>query len=257
MPDPAQTHRPPAYGDAGLAVYNQPDSQNVPNIPVAPGISEPFEYSNVATTNTSYTGYLPNQFDVTNREQRTPGSLHTVTDSNQYRSPVNIATDMDTSPDGSGGAGGGQHTPSSQQNNSSHTSNTAYSPPNIPQNQQQHQNQQQQHQHPNTHLNPTLFDPHDTSFTTTTFDMSSYPPTSFDPAQMQQDFLQQSQVWEMSGGGGGGGGGTGLTPGGPEGDIMTMSDVDWNQMMEGLGDWNQPPVVVGGDGGTGVGQGRL
>jgi hypothetical protein len=74
---------------------------------------------------------------------------------------------------------------------------------------------------------------------------------------MQQDFLQQSQVWETSGGGGGGGGGTGLTPGGPEGDIMTMSDVDWNQMMEGLGDWNQPPVVVGGDGGTGVGQGRL
>jgi hypothetical protein len=37
---------------------------------------------------------------------------------------------------------------------------------------------------------------------------------------------------------------------------MNMSDVDWNQMMEGLGDWNQP-VMVGGDGtgydGTGKG----
>lgn len=245
MPDPAQTHHAPTYGDSGLAVYNQPDSQNVPNIPVAPGISEPFEYSNVATTNTSFTTYLPNQFDVTNREQRTPGSLHTVTDSNQYRSPVNITTDMDTSPDGSGGAGGGQHTPNSQQNNSSHTSNTAYSPPNsqIPQqNQQQHQQQ-----HPNTNLNPTLFDPHDPAFTAnTTFDMSSYPATSFNPAQMQQDFLQQSQVWET--GGGGGGGGTGLTPGGPGGDIMNMSDVDWNQMMEGLGDWNQQTLVGGGDG---------
>lgn len=259
MPDPAHTGRPPAYGDQGLAVYNQPDLQNVPNIPVAAGVTEPFEYSNVATTDTSYTGYLPNdrnQFDVTNREQRTPGSLHTVTDSNQYRSPVNLTTDMDTSPDGSGGGGGGQHTPSSQQNNSSHTSNTAYSPPNT-QNPHQHQHQHQHQQHPNTHLNPTFFDPHDTTFTTTAFDMSSYPATSFDPAQMQQDFLQQSQVWEIGGGGGGvGGGGTGLTPGGP--DIMNMSDVDWNQMMEGLGDWNQQ-VVVGGDGagydGTATGQG--
>ena len=154
MPDPAHTGRPPAYGDRGLAVYNQPDLQNVPNIPVAAGVTEPFEYSNVATTNTSYTGYLPNdrnQFDVTNREQRTPGSLHTVTDSNQYRSPVNLTTDMDTSPDGSGGGGGGQHTPSSQQNNSSHTSNTAYSPPNT---QHPHQHQHQ-HQRPHPRLTHT------------------------------------------------------------------------------------------------------
>jgi len=30
---------------------------------------------------------------------------------------------------------------------------------------------------------------------------------------------------------------------------MNMSDVDWNQMMEGLGDWNQQ-VLVGNDGGA-------
>ena len=263
MPDPAHIDRPPAYGDQGLAVYNQPDLQNVPTIPVAAGISEPFEYSNVATTNTSYTGYLSNdrnQFDVTNREQRTPGSLHTINDSNQYRSPVNIGTDMDTSPDGSGG-GGGQHTPSSQQNNSSHTSNTAYSPPNAqnPQQQQPQQQRQQQTQpNPQSHNlnNSTLFDPNDPIFTTG-FDMSSYAATSFDPGQ-QQDFMQQSQVWEM-----GGSSGTGLTPGGPGADIMNMSDVDWNQMMEGLGDWNQQ-VLVGNDGGAfdattaqDVGKGRL
>jgi hypothetical protein len=257
MPDPAHKYRPPAYGDQGLAVYNQPDTQNVPVIPVAAGISEPYEYSNVATTNTSYTGYLPNQFDVTNREQRTPGSLHTVNDSNQYRSPVNVGTDMDTSPDGSGGGGGGQHTPSSQQNNSSHTSNTAYSPPNLQTQQQQQQQQNQSNPNPqplntnNHNSNSTLFDPTFPS----TFDLSSYPATttSFDAShatQLQQGFLQpQSQVWEMS---------TGLTPGagGPEADIMNMSDVDWNQMMEGLGDWNSQMLVVDGGGGfDGMGTG--
>ena len=219
----------------------------MPVIPVAAGNAEPYEYSNIATTNTSFTGYVStdrNQFDVVNREQRTPGSLHTVSDSNQYRSPVNMNTDMDTSPDGSGG-GGGQHTPSSQQNNSSHTSNTAYSPPNA-QNLQHQQSHQTQPQHiPNSQApnlnhnnntnNPTLFDP---TFSTT-FEIPSYPSASFDPAQQQHqpqtDFLQ-SQVWEM--------GGTGLTPGASGGpDIMNMSDVDWNQMMEGLGDWNQQMLV--------------
>lgn len=221
MPDPSHIDRPPAYGDQGLAVYNQPDAQNVPTIPLAADISEPFEYSNVITTNTSYTGYLPNdrnQFDVTNREQRTPASLHVMNGSNPYRSPVNVSTDMDTSPDGSGGGGGGQHTPSSQQNNSSHTSNTAYSPPSTqnPQQQQQHQ----QNSHPqslninnNNNHNSTLFDTTDLTFTTG-FDMSSYPAPSFDP--QTQDFLQP-QVWEM--------GGTGMTPGGPGADIMNMSDV--------------------------------
>lgn len=242
MPDPAHIDRAPAYGDQGLAVYNQPDIQNVPSIPVAAGNMEPYEYSNIATTNNSYTGYMAtenNQFDVVNREQRTPGSLHTVSDSNQYRSPVNVITDMDTSPDGSGG-GGGQHTPSSQQNNSSHTSNTAYSPPNA-QNLQQQQNQPkaQQTSHPqtpnlqhNNSNNPTLLDP---TFSTT-FEIPSYSANSFDPSQQQQPDFLQSQVWEM--------GGTGLTPGGPGGpDIMNMSDVDWNQMMEGLGDWNQNMLV--------------
>jgi hypothetical protein len=58
---------------------------------------------------------------------------------------------------------------------------------------------------------------------------------SFD--QQQQDFMQP-QAWEMSG--------TGLTPvgGGGEVDVMNMSDADWNQMMEGLGDWNS--TVLGG-----------
>jgi hypothetical protein len=224
MPDPAQASQIPTYGDRGLALYNQPDSQNVPIVPVTAGITEPYEYSNVVTTNTSSTGYLPpdrNQFDVTNREQRTPGSLHTVNDSNPYRSPANMATDMDTSPDGSGAT---QHSPNSQQHNSSHTSNTAYSPPGA-NNQHQHQHQQNSHTQSQTDNNSFLFDPS----LTNTFDVS------FD--QQQQDFMQP-QAWEMSG--------TGLTPvgGGGEVDVMNMSDADWNQMMEGLGDWNS--TVLGG-----------
>lgn len=234
MPDTTQISRPPAYGDQGLAVYNQPDSHNVPSIPVTSGVVDAYEYSNQGGSDSSFTGFTPNdsnQFDVASREQRTPGSLHTISDSNQYRSPANLNTDMDTSPDGSGGAGG-QHTPSSQQNNSSHASNTAYSPPNA---QTQQQQQQQQYSMPSTSQpqpfnvasNPAFFDPHDPAFTTASFDMSSYTTAAFDVSQ--HDF-SQTQGWEM--------GGTGLTPGGSGADIMNMSDADWNQMMEGLGDWN-------------------
>ncbi|KAM0723098.1 hypothetical protein Q7P37_001298 [Cladosporium fusiforme] len=235
----ATPQRPPAYGDQGLAVYNQPDSQNVPSIPVHSGISDPY---NQELSDSSFANFTPHdgiQFDVTNREQRTPGSLHTLNDSNTFRSPANLNPDMDTSPDGSGA--GGQHTPSSQQN-SSHTSNTAYSP------QTQQDAIQQQHQnHPPptsqpayTTNNQTFFDPNDPAFTTA-FDMSSFPATAFE-AQSQQSFLQ-NQTWDSGGGGGGLGTGTGLTPGGPGVDIMTMSDVDWNQMMEGLGDWNQAALL--------------
>lgn len=243
MPEAAQTFRPPAYGDQGLAVYNQPDTHNVPSIPVTSGISEPYEHSNQGTSDSSFAGFTPkdpNQFDVTTREQRTPGSLHTLSDSNQYRSPANLNTDMDTSPDGSGVGNGGQHTPSSQQNNSSHSSNTAYSPPNAQNQTQQQQQQQNQTFPPTSQSQPydtTFFNPNDPAFTTASFDMSSYQTTSFDIPQ--QDF-SESQGWGMSGATGltPGPGGTGLTPGGPGNDIMNMSDADWNQMMEGLGDWN-------------------
>ena len=257
--DPATVRRNPAYGDTGLAVYNNPDSTHVPLIPVTAGVANPYEFSNQSTSDSSFSGFTPNdrnQFDIATREQRTPGSLHTVNDSNTYRSPANLTQDMDTSPDGSGsGGGGGQHTPNSQQNNiSSHASNTAYSPPNA-QNKSQSQSHQQQlpHQTPqnpqyyNPHTdnsnnnathNPQFFNPNDPSFTATTnnFDTTylAAAATSFDTSQQQQNLeYTQSQIWEMSGGG------TGLTPGGPGADIMNMSDVDWNQMMEGLGDWNQ------------------
>lgn len=252
--------RPPAYGDQGLAVYNQPDAQNVPSIPVMSGTSDPYNQDSSDST----FNFLPSdpiQFDVTTREQRTPGSLHTLNDSNTFRSPANLSADMDTSPDGSGA--GGQHTPSSQQN-SSHTSNTAYSPPNQQDLNQQHRQHHQQHHQPPTSqpsypTNPThqpFFSSTDASFTSN-FDMSSYTTTSF-PAQPQQQqqqhqsFLHSHQTWDsaanlndtsnLSSG-------TGLTPGGGPGvDIMAMSDVDWNQMMEGLGDWNQAILLEQGDG---------
>jgi hypothetical protein len=165
---------------------------------------------------------------------------------------------MDTSPDGSGNGGGGQQTPGSQQNNSSHTSNTAYSPPNAQQSHQQQQPPLQQPQFYNTANaavtnNPQFFNPNDPAFNTSpnNFDTSylAAAANSFDASQQQVDYTQ-SQVWEMANGGS-----TGLTPGGPGtgADIMNMSDVDWNQMMEGLGDWNQQVLLGHEDGGGGGG----
>jgi hypothetical protein len=267
--DPASTRTHYAYGDSGLAAYNHPDPRQMPMIPVTAGISEPYEFSNQPTSDSSFPNFTPNdhnQFDVTTREQRTPGSLHTISDSNQYRSPSNLTTDMDTSPDGSGSGsgGGGQQTPSSQQNNSSRTSNTAYSPPNAQNISQLHQQQQPPQELPQQSQfytnnnaatnNPQFFNPNDPAFTTSTvhsFDTSylAAAANSFDLSQQQhpQQSLDytQSQIWEMSNGGGG----TGLTPGDPGGaDIMNMSDVDWNQMMEGLGDWNQQILLGNEDG---------
>jgi hypothetical protein len=170
---------------------------------------------------------------------------------------------MDTSPDGSGSGGGGQQTPGSQQNNSSHTSNTAYSPPNVQNTSQLHQQQplpqeipQQSQFYTNNNAanNPQFFNPNDPAFTTQNFDTSylAAAANSFDISQQQNpqqplDYTQ-SQIWEMSNGVG-----TGLTPGGPGSgaDIMNMNDVDWNQMMEGLGDWNQQVLLGHEDGGVG------
>ena len=267
--DPASACRNTAYGDTGLAVYNNPDASHVPLIPVTAGITNPYEFSNQTTSDPSFSSFMPNdrnQFDVATREQRSPGSLHTINDSNQYRSPANLTTDMDTSPDGSGSGsgGGGQLTPGSQQNNSSHTSNTAYSPHNAQSIPQSHHHQQQQHPQPQqasqqsqfynnsaTH-NPQFFNPNDPAFATSNFDTSylAAAATSFDTSQQQQQpnlEYTTSQIWEMSGSD------TGLTPGGPGADIMNMSDVDWNQMMEGLGDWNQQVLLGHEERGGGVG----
>lgn len=239
MGDVNQVQRPPAYGDQGLAVYNQPDSQNVPSIPVLSATAGPSTYVRDPSDSSfsSFTVNNRNQFNVASREQRTPGSVNSLSDSNQYRSPPNYNPDMDTSPDGSGG--GGQHTPSSVQNNnnnSSHTSNPACSPPN-----QQVPAQQQPSQPQPAFTNDTAFFAPSNAGFSTDFDMSSFSTNTFDPQrqqqQQQQEFLQ-TQAWDS--------GGTGLTPGASGIDIMNLSEADWNEMMEGMGEWNEQMLVGSG-----------
>lgn len=217
---------PPAYGDQGLAVYNQPDARNVFDIPILSTGSCPYTHETPDPSFSSFVFNDSNQFEVTSREQRTPGSMHTLNDTTQNRSPTNLYRDMDTSPDESGGSGE-QHTPNSLQNNSSHTSNTAYSPPNA-QDQQHYQTARAQHPSQSTTYDNNLnfFDPNDPSFTTN-FETSSFPATAFDH---QQHGFPHPSDWSS--------GKTGLTPGAPGVDMMNVSDFDWNQMMEGMGDWN-------------------
>jgi len=218
----------PTFGDQGLGVYNHPRNKDVPTVPVGSNHATTYDI-NTAESN-GFVDMLPNvsKFELPNREQRTPGSYNSMPESHHS----NMQADMDTSPDGSGGD---QHTPNSRQNQSSHTSNTAYSPLDL----------QDFTTNANNMPNPAFFDidtNDPTGFISTDFDMHSFPANLYE--NQQQGFVLPQQNWDA----GGGGGGTGFTPG-PSGmgDMVGMSDADWTQVLEGLGDWD-PGKTVGHEG---------
>ena len=245
----------PTYGDIGLAVYNNPTT----NTPIASTASEQqpaFGYEDHLANMTvgSNGGFISNatNFDLPNRAARSPGSNQS---SGIHRSPQSFNPDMDTSPDGSG-SGGGHQTPNSstQQNMSTHTSHTGYSPQNI----QQSSDTPPSGRMPNEHgrLGAGIFAHNDTSYSTD-FDMHSFPASAAD--QQQQGFVLPTD-WGaasgltpgMSGSTGFTPGPTGFTPGANMGDMMGMTDADWNQMMDNMNfnnEWdsglNHPETVQG------------
>lgn len=234
---------PPTYGDSGIAIYNQPDSDQVPKIPLVPRHVDPFTYSQ-HEVNGNFADFRPMQanaqYDLQNREQRTPGSTHTINGSspgsNTYRSPVNNG-DMDTSPDGSGGD---NRSPESQQNQSSHTSNTDYSPATQDQRQRQQNanfTQSQSHfQSPQGHLQAAqaAYDPLD--FSNLPIDYSTF-------SNPVLDSLPHTTAWQ----GATGGGNVGFTPGVSMGftpgaggitDLPNLSEAEWTAMLEASYDWD-------------------
>lgn len=123
--------RPPTYGDIGLAAYNDPNAANsipVTTDPLVKGSTfGSYSVPGLRATNNTDT-FIPGntQFELQNRQQRSPGS---------QQSPRPFNPDMDTSPDGSSG-NNDRPTPNSstqsQHNFSSRTSNSTYSPQNLP-----------------------------------------------------------------------------------------------------------------------------
>ena len=220
-----------AYGDIGLGAYNNP-AENGPITTAAPSqptVSSSFGYLDLTdTSGEPNMGFIPNskyQFNLPSR-QRSPGSSNHS--SGMHRTPQSFNPEMDMSPDGSSGE---QRTPNSsnqsQQNMSTHTSHTGYSPQNM---QQQDQSSGGMQSDPGRLTGPSLFDPNDTAFSAD-FDMHSFPAASIET--QQQGFVLPSQ-WG-TGGSGLTPGATGLTPAASGmGDMLAMSDADWNQMMDNM-----------------------
>ena len=221
-----QSQPRPAYGDMGIAAYNDPNHTNVAGDPSAPGSTYKSTTATFSSTNQLVEGefnFIPNQsqFDL---PDRTPDSQH---NSQTYRSPQSMNPGMDMSPDGSGDHQTPNSSTQSQQNASSHTSNTAYSP----------QNQQDPKGMMSGNMNSAaFFDPNDLNLNTftTDFDMHSFPTSTAE--QQQQGFVLPS-TWA--------GASTGLTPGPTGGltpsgisDMMGMTDADWSQVMDGFNAWD-------------------
>ncbi|EMD00908.1 hypothetical protein BAUCODRAFT_144502 [Baudoinia panamericana UAMH 10762] len=216
------TYMKHTYGDQGLSMYNDPQS-NTHMVPPVTTDTTAFGYA--TTEMPDYIGSATS-FELPNR-QRTPGSMQGST----YRSPQsNNNGEMDTSPDGSNTD---QRTPESsgvgQQNSSSRTSNTGYSPQNQ---QQQQDSNSKKSQHSKLH---GIFEHANLGFTAD-YDMHNFAAVT---AESQQPGFVFPQEW--------GSGSTGLTPAatgmvngasgmtpGALNDVMGMSDADWNQMMESL-----------------------
>lgn len=175
-----EDQRVPTYGDGGLASYNDPNSVSAaPAIPSAPAKGSTFgSYSMAGMTRQSHgmDGVGLGQFELQNRQQRSPGSQQS-----SGLSPRPFNPDMDTSPDGSGG--NDRPTPNSstqsQHNLSSHTSNSTYSPQNL---------QQQDLSNSNMSSSVNLFDqtgdPNNTF--TTDFDMNTFTGTQQPSDQSSQ-----------------------------------------------------------------------
>ena len=254
------SHHIPAYGDNGLGMYTDPSS----TIPMTTDAPNPQAAQSHAPTGLNReesprnSGFIyGRQFDLQNRQQRSPASNQSP---GMGTSPQGIINpEMDTSPDGSGG--GDRPTPNSsaqsQHNMSSHTSNSAYSPQNMQQSDANSAGQtslsgmytqadldaftadldmhnfsipQQQSMSANTNGNPNSLDNFvwnndlqsgGTGFTPGPTGLTPGGPTGLTP-----------------------GGPTGFTPGGPTGftpgasgpnDFMNnFTEADWNEMMQGM-----------------------
>lgn len=220
--------RRPTYGDGGLAAFTNPEQNGVnpsdlrqaTGMGLTTGMGDSLSHNQPGGT---FNFSLPNR-------QRTPGS---------FRSPDGSINqpEMDTSPDGSNND---QQTPgSSTHNPSSHTSNTAYSPQNGQQDQQAVPAATMQ-------ADPTqlsgIFDPSDPAFAD--FDMTGFATNDMDTHS--NGFVLPSN-WS-----GNDGSSSGMTPGstgntngmlaGFNGagmtDMMgTMTDAEWNQVLESFTGW--------------------
>ena len=215
-------HTPPTYGDQGLAMYNQPntDVQNNSNLTSVP--SDPqIDYAANMSDSSSFThkSGIP-QYELPNRG-RTPGSTR---GSSNYKSPDAFNVEMDTSPDGSGG----NPTPGSTSQSDPQQSNGGVS-----------------RQSNTSHLSGMLGQGNHAPFTAD-FNMHDFPSSAID--NQQHGFILSSN-WPA-------GPTSGMSPGGSGnmmnstsgiGDMMGMTDADWNQVLDTFSNWEsgigQEPTV--------------
>ncbi|KAK5168028.1 uncharacterized protein LTR77_006595 [Saxophila tyrrhenica] len=236
-------HRP-NYGDMGLAAYNDPSGN--PNLNSTSAVQPTFNFN---TDNTEMTEEsldfmaMGGTFDLPNRPagHQSPGSSNQS--SGIQRSPQSYDPAMDISPDAD------HLTPNSSthQTSSGHASTHGYSPKTLPLWQpDQIPTAKMQSQTDPARLTSMLGNNMDAY---TDFDMNAFSASnpgndmnSFPTSTDQSGFVLPSN-W------GSGSGGTGLTPGntgmtpGPTGftpgasgmgDMLNMSDAEWNSIMENM-----------------------
>lgn len=218
----------PNYNNINIAGYTAgADVTNAANVTAAaPQEHHAFGSNNLpGFSNESTMGFISGmqQYELPSRH-RSPGSNQ---GSNLHRSPPSFS--MDTSPDGSGAD---HQTPNSSNqshhnNNSTHTSHTGYSPPSM----------QQQQDAPTPGRLMGVFGPNDNSFTD--FDMQSYSTAGTTGDAQQQGYVLSAAGLSANWGSGGTGftpGPTGMTPGsnGMVGDVLPLSDEDWNAMIDNM-----------------------
>lgn len=221
--------RTPNYGDILTNGYESTNTQGA-NATTAAGHASNYGYENLtpmSANNDFAFATSMNQYDL---PVRSPAS--NPSSGIHQRSPQSLHADMDTSPDGSGV--GGQQTPNSttqsQQNLSAQASHIGYSPPH---NVHQFDTNSNNFADPGRLTGPSLFEPNDGAFSTQ-FDMQN-----FSAATGNKEFVLPSK-WG-TGSTGFTPGPTGMTPGpGGLGDMMNMTDADWNQMMDNMNftDWS-------------------
>lgn len=185
---------PPTYGDLGLAAYNKPNQNIVDARTSFDAIANPNGTINISSSHLE----LPNR-------QRTPGTF---------------ISEMDTSPDGSGGD---QQGSGSSTNNvaSSHTSSTAYSP------------QQQLQVDPNQLT--AVFDNGSQTFNQGYNSMHGVqePGGAFIPVHNWEGTVQAVPENVVQGTG------FGALGGGELGDVMAgMSDAEWNNVLDSMSGWD-------------------
>lgn len=225
----------PVYGDNGIAAYNEPSGNPNLSSTVQQQQQPAFNFTETTEMTDESIAFMSmggNTFDLPNRPAgQTPGSNPS---SGMHQSPQSFNNpEMEITPDTSAGE---RLTPGSQYNSSGHASNKSYSPSNLWQSDNGSTNNN------NNNINSTT-----NAFAD--FDMHNY-----QPSNDNQGFVLPSG-WGSSGTGMTPGGGTGMTPSGGTGftpgptgytpnvsgmgDMLNMSDAEWNQMMDNMqyNDW--------------------